>query len=284
MNVSQIEIKLSRATTLPVFSKVVKQVLSLSEDMNASARDYEMVIKQDTALTAKIIRTANSAYYNRGAQITTLQRAVTQLGNSTIRSICTAAAFNSSVKYTQKNKNYSPEAFWQHSLAVACTAKLIACLLDQSQAEEAFMAGLMHDIGKLALFMFLPVEAEMVLKNMETHNLSQYEAELEYLGMTHQDIGKLVAEHWDLPSHYVSSIINHHEPPLEIIYEDPLTSYVHVANALVYQIGLGMGPVGEANLVSQEIQDALGLTEAVYDKINHVVANEVARLTLQMGK
>ncbi|HLK56625.1 MAG TPA: HDOD domain-containing protein [Chthonomonadaceae bacterium] len=283
MNIQHLAIKLARATTLPVFSKVVKQVLTLAENPNASAREYELVIGQDTALSAKIIRTANSTFYNRGAQITTLQRAIVQLGNSTIRSICLAVGFKSSVDAVSCNKHFDSKVFWQHSLAVACTAKLIACLRNQPLAEEAFMAGMMHDIGKLALAMFLPGEAEYVYRLMELRNVSQYEAEMEALKLSHQDIGQMVAERWELPGVYLSSITSHHAPPLEVVFEDPLVSYVHIANALTYSTGLGLGPAGEMNQVDPMIQDMLELDPSVYDKINRVVANEVAQLSVQMG-
>ena len=181
MEIRHIETKLARATTLPILPNAVAQVLALTDNPNAGARDYERVIKQDAALTTKILRTANSPYYG-GGNITNLQRALSQLGVNAIRSICLAVSFQSALASRNLDRRFSPSRFWQHSLAVACGAKVLACVARDPNAEEAFIAGLVHDIGKLALCMFLPLETNQVYNMMAEQKISQYQADCKCWG------------------------------------------------------------------------------------------------------
>ncbi len=286
MELKHIETRLARATTLPILSNVVTQLLLLTEDPSASARDYERLIMQDAALTAKILRTANSPYFGGNGNITNLRRALTQVGNNSLRSICLTVSLQSALSTRNLNKAFQPATFWLHSLGVACAAKLLACLThDQMQAESAFIAGLVHDIGKLALCMFLPQEADSVYALMRTKKISQYEAELEFLGVTHQDIGSMAAERWQLPCIYLSPIARHHEPVNPETGEiDRMTAYVHMGNILVHQIGLDMEMFkSSATEPDPGVLELLNLSEQQYEAIRLALATEVQRLAGQMG-
>ncbi len=284
MEIKHIEIRLARATTLPIFPHVVQEVIGLSDNPNAGSRDYERVICHDAALVAKIIRTANAPYFGGSGNIGTLQRAVTQLGVNTVRSICLTAAFKSSLSSAKTNKRFVPRTFWQHSFAVACTCKLLACLAGRGMQEEAFIAGLMHDIGKLAAARFLNTEMDAVYKQMDVHKISQYEAEMQCWELSHQEIGGAVVRLWGLPSDYVSPITRHHTPTTEGAEIDRLTAYVHIANALVHHIGIDHGG-GSASSVDadQDVLDYVALGPQMYDRISNVIATEVARLSESMG-
>ena len=284
MELKHIETKLARATTLPILPHVVVQLLALTDDMNASARDYERLITQDTALLAKILRTANSTYYGSSGQITTLRRALAQLGNNTLRSLCLTVSLQSALSSKTLSKNFDSGNFWMHSLAVACAAKVLACLAHDPHAEEAFVAGLVHDIGKLALCMFLPQEAECVYALMKTQNLSQYDAELKFIGVTHQDIGLMAAEGWQLPDIYLPPIARHHTPVDEENKEvNRMVAYVHVGNIIAHQIGLSSAPTGTTPDADPAVLEFLGNSEEQYKLIHKVIANEVQRLSSQMG-
>ena len=283
MDVKDIEIKLSRATTLPIFPSVVKEMLALSDNPNASARDYERVISQDAALAAKIMRTANSSYYSGSGNITTIQRAVAQLGNNTIRSICLTAAFKSSLSSAKTNRSFDVGRYWQHCLGVACSAKMMACVAKMPFAEEAFVAGLLHDLGKLAAAMFLPEETDRVKRIMDAKKISQYDSEMLCWGITHQEIGLMVAIRWGLPDVYHLPISHHHTPYLDDGSIDPLTAFIHVANALVTGIGLGMEPDGVELPVDEFAREQVGVPQEMYTKIAGVVSTEVSKLSEQMG-
>lgn len=283
MDVKQIEVKIARATTLPVFPQVATQILALTENQNVSAREYERIISQDAALASKILRTANSPYFGGHGNITTLPRALSVLGVNTIRSICLTVAFQSALSLKGLDKRFIVNNFWQHSLAVACAAKILACLKRDPLAEEAFIAGLLHDIGKLALCMFLPLEANLVFTTMEKSAISQYEAEMQCLEITHEEIGALAAERWGLPEMYRLPISKHHTPTEDVYEIDPLTAYVHIANVLAYEADMGFAPAGEMNCADPLIVAFLDIPDGQYEPIRQTITNEVARLSGQMG-
>jgi putative nucleotidyltransferase with HDIG domain len=283
MDLKHIEVKMARATTLPVFPNVVFQVLRLTDNPNASTREYERLIAQDAALTSKILRTANTPYFGGGGRITSLQRALSLLGMSHLRSICMTVAFQSALQFRGLHPKFRAAEFWQHSLAVACGTKILACLNQYPQSEEAFIAGLLHDIGKLALCIFLPQEAGTILEAMAQRSISQYECELYYLDVTHQEIGRMAAERWGLPQMFHDPIAHHHNPTDNGFEIDPLTACVHVANALTHQVGLGFEPSGMAHEADPMVKDFLAFSEGQYNTIRVAIANEVSRLSLSMG-
>ncbi len=283
MELQHIDIKLARATTLPILPGVVAQVLKLTENTNASARDYERIISQDASMAAKVLRTANSPYFGGGGQITTLPRALMQLGTNTVRSICMTVAFQSSLMKKTFNRRFDVTHYWQHSLAVACAAKLLARLKRSPLAEEAFVAGLVHDIGKLVIAMFLSLEANPIYNLVEDAKLSDYEAEQQVLELTHQEIGRMAAERWGLPEMFYSPIAEHHTPTEDVLEIDMLTAFVHVGNALAYQIDLGFSPAGTMNSIDPLVFDFLEIPEAQYDPLRIAVLNEVMTLSKGFG-
>lgn len=285
MEIKHIETRLARASTLPILPNVVTQLLAMADDPNTSPKDYERLIIQDAALTAKLLRTANSPYFGGNGNITSLRRALTQVGINTLRSISLTVSLQSALNARNLNKSFQPGKFWLHSLAVACGAKLLACLNhDHKLAEEAFVAGLVHDIGKLALCMFLPQEADKVYALMQSEQISQYQAELSFLGITHQDLGYTAAEKWQLPRAYMMPIARHHTPGKDLIgTEARLTNYVHMANILAHDVRLELEPVHPALEPDNIVLESLRLSNQQYEALRLAIANEVQRMGSQMG-
>ncbi len=283
MELRHIETKLARATTLPILPNIVMQVLSLTEDVNAGARDYERLIVQDAALAAKILRTANSSYFGGNGQITSLRRALSQLGNNTLRSMCLTVSLQSALSSKTLDKAFNPNHFWMHSMAVACAAKILACVGRDSHAEEAFVAGLVHDIGKLALCMFLPQEAGCVYNLMKTRGLTQFDAEMQFLELTHQDIGHMAAQKWQLPDVYLPPIAHHHDPFRDGQEPDKLTAYVHIGNVIAHEVGLGFEAEGTTHCADPAVLAMLNISEEQYVPIRTAVMNEVTKMGSQMG-
>ena len=283
MELKYLETKLARATTLPILPTIVTQVLTLTEDMNASTRDYERLIMQDAALTAKILRAANSSYFGGSGQITNLRRALAQVGNNTLRSICLTVSLQSALHAKNLNAEFHPNHFWLHSMAAACGAKVLALLARDPQAEEAFIAGLVHDIGKLALCLFLPQEADCVYALMKTQRVSQFDAEMQLMQVTHQDIGVMAAQRWRLPHAYLSPIARHHNPAENGTPLDRLTAYVHIANVIAHEIGLGFDKAQMPLRADGDALALLNISEEQYEPIRLAVAHEVQKLGSLMG-
>lgn len=283
MQVRNIEVKLSRVTTLPILPNIAMEVLRLADDSGTSVREFERVISQDAGMTAKILRTANSPYYGGNGNILTLQRALAQLGVNAIRSISLTVSFQSAMACKQLNKGFNAQQYWQHSLAVACASKVIAVLKGGLMMEEAFIAGLLHDIGKLALSMMLPLEAELVYRMRDSQKVSDYEAEEKTLGMTHEQIGLLAAQKWNLPDIYYSPISKHHFPTDNVTEIDTLTAYVHLANVLAHEIEMGYDELGQVPELDYLVADMLAFPEEQYGPIRSAVGKEVAIMSKSFG-
>jgi len=282
VNIRDIEVKLARAP-LPVFPTVVSQILRLSEDPGATARDYEKIINISPELSAKILRTANSSYYGGNGQVATIQAALMRMGSDTVRSICVAVTFQATLQNKAAAQNMNMEAFWQHSLGVACATKILATLHKSPLKEPAFIAGLLHDIGKMALYMLMPQEGQLVRKYQEKQAADDYQAETAVLGVTHEEVGELAARLWTLPDMLLAPIAHHHRPLPADFASTPLMAYVNVGNALAYEAGLAFSPAGPNNEADPCALEFLGLPAEQYEPLRAVIVKEVQAISSQLG-
>ncbi len=219
---------------LPTLPQVLTSILSTMEDENASASDLERAIRQDQALSSKLLAVANSSYYGWASQITTLKRAVVVLGMAEVRKICLGAGiFNLLSRSRVKNFKLVEEQ-WVHSLAVAEGARTLALSTRKVDPEQAFTGGLLHDLGRLAMATFFPDEMEAVARLAAAEDISLHEAE-GLLGVDHEDLGIFLAEHWRLPPMLSEVMGRHHEPHPDLAFLE-LVAVVHVADCLVHGI------------------------------------------------
>ncbi|CCW34200.1 uncharacterized domain HDIG-containing protein [Chthonomonas calidirosea] len=278
MELSQLEIRIARTPSFPLLSSAATEIMGLA-DHYKNIREYERIILRDPALAANILRAANSAYYGGDGSLTNLSQAIARLGINTVRSICITAAFHSSLNGKRLHKLFNPQSFWQHSLAVACSCKVLAAMIHYSDPELAFIAGLLHDIGKPALYMFFPLQMNLVHETVQSEILTQFQAEYSIMQFTHQECGRLVASRWQLPTVYHEAIGNHHNPLSSAHEPDMLALLVHVGNALAHRAGitciLGEPDSGYDEAVVAE----LDLDVEQFDALARIIATEVAKLS-----
>jgi len=280
MNLATVEIKMTRATALPVLPHIVTHLLKLTSSSNATMRDYERVIMQDSAIASKVLRVANSSMYGTRS-VMTLDKAVSMMGINTVRSISTAVAFQSALTNKNLPKGFLVNEYWQHSLGVACAAKILAIIKKYPQPDEAFIAGLMHDIGKMALALYLPTEANYVYQTMLKQKISQYEAEHNLFDLTHQDIGLLIARKWELPAAYHDCIASHHTPATGEGEINLLTACVHVGNFLAHEAGCYDTPYRSHSDPDPVILSYLDIPEAQFEPLKEVIRKEIRQLSQQ---
>ncbi|MCS6860553.1 MAG: HDOD domain-containing protein [Abditibacteriales bacterium] len=194
---------------VPTLPTIVTQVFEVMRRPTSSAHDVEKVVVNDQAISAKILRVANSAFYGFPRRITTIAHAIAILGFNNVQSmILGIAAFDA---FRAKKLNLYD--FWKHSIATGTAARFIAQKV-QCPADEAFTAGILHDVGKLIFVL----QAENTYQNVlelqqrEESPLSSLEAEQSLLHFTHPEAGAVVAERWALPRRYVAAIAHHHDP------------------------------------------------------------------------
>ena len=187
--------------------QTLAEVLKVTRDEKASARDLAAVLQKDPALTARILRIVNSAYYGLGREIGTVSQAVVTLGTRAVTSLALSASV---YKLTADWRTTTdPVRFWRHSLEVAIASRMVAEASGYSASEEAFVAGLLHDIGILVLEDSFPDKFKEIKTRLSRgEGLSEIEDEL--WGTNHARVGKFLLEQWHIPSKLCDAVGHHH--------------------------------------------------------------------------
>lgn len=245
---------------LPALSHVASKVLAITEDPDANASDLAETINLDPNLAASILKLANSAYYGFARHISTVTDAIVLLGFSTIKSLTIAASTYKIYNKEVSGYSLSKGEIWRHSIGCAMMSKLIAMRSKYKVPEEAYVAGLIHDIGKIVLDRFVEKEFTQINEIVDNEKISFSEAEKRILGFDHPEVGAKVVERWNFPANLVEAIRYHHEPEKAEV-APILTSIVHIADASCLMLGIGLGGDGLSYPLNEKAVDMLTLTE-----------------------
>ena len=235
---------------LPTLPTVVTQMMSLIDNPNTSANDVAKLISTDQALTAKMLKLANSAFYGFLREIATVNHAVVVLGFETVKSLGLSVSVLERFSGANDNGEFDRQRFWEHSIACAVAARILAAKVryrTRGQG-EAFAGGILHDIGKLVLSQFFPDEFSEILHLVNTENIYIGKAEEEVLGLTHAEVGAWLGERWNMPKQLVDAIAYHHMPGRLPQREAELPSLIHLADFLCRREQIGDG--GSARMPS----------------------------------
>lgn len=219
------------------------KIIRLMNDASSTAGQVADVMETDQALTARVLRVANSAYYGLPRRVATARDAVVLLGHNTLRSLIFTASVSGILGRKATGYALGEGELWKHSMGVANGCRLIARRNHRGLAEEAYVAGLLHDIGKIVLEQFLREEFANTMEVANAKSLTFDQAEREIFGLDHAQVGGLLAERWQLPPDFVSAI-RHHHSPLEAKDALVITAIVHIADLIALELGLGLGADG----------------------------------------
>ena len=248
---------------LPSLPAIVMELLNSIEQDDIDINVLAKKVSQDQALTAKTLRFANSSFYGTPSKVTTIQQAITLLGVANVRNLITAAAISGSFPENQC-AGFNFKEFWRHSIATAICAKLLARHLHVN-ADYAFTAGLLHDIGRLVLVTRFPEHYAAAIAYRAAHDCYMLEAERAVLGIDHVIAGHALAVHWHFSEIMQHAIVGHHEP------EQPgagvLVSLVHVANSIVHALDLNNDEDDLVPPISLLAWNNLGLDEEIYQHV-----------------
>jgi HD-like signal output (HDOD) protein len=236
VELNSLAIKVARSENLPVLPEIISSVLKLADDPNASGRAMEKLIERDPAITAKILRVANSSYYGM-VKVPTIGRALGVLGMNTIRSLVIGVAYQQVVAGRAEAMHFNKLSFWRHSLAVATGARIIGKMKMPLESEELYGAGMLHDVGMLVMDRFCPDELDQAIRTAQDENCPLHLAEKQVCGFDHSDAGGLLAEKWGLPDVMSSAILYHHNVLADQEHFET-TCIVAAANTLAHQCGL----------------------------------------------
>jgi putative nucleotidyltransferase with HDIG domain len=263
---------------LPAMPHVASKVLELSADPNTSAAQLQQVISDDQAMTARILKIANSAMYSCSRKIKTLTEAIVMLGFNSIRSLVVTSAARNLYQSGNKRMGLKERLLWEHSIGTAFGCRLLVQERFPALAEEAFLAGLMHDIGKLVLNLHASEQFDEIVQIVYNENRMFCDTEHEMLGFDHTEVGAMLINKWKL-SQLLEQVIRDHHQSAALTTDNPLLLYLDLANNLCKRQGIGFVEVPDLDLMTLPANRILELPEAAFEataeKLAHTLETEM---------
>jgi putative nucleotidyltransferase with HDIG domain len=198
----------SEIQTLPCLPPVLLGVQKAITEGDVGARELAHVILADPSLTARVLKLANSLYYAGNQKIRTVTQAILVMGFETVRNLVLGLSVYDMLSNLPKAMDY--RTVWRHSLCCGVCSRYFAAKLRIPNPEQAFVAGLLHDLGKLVLGQFFPEAYAEVRRKVTEEKLTYHHAEMRVLGYTHEDVGRCVAEYWAFPEE-LAQVVSRHE-------------------------------------------------------------------------
>jgi len=261
----------SGSVHIPVYSSTVARLQSLVTKENADAKQVEQVLNQDPALAAQVLRVANSPFYGGLSKISTITGAVQRLGMRQVVNIAVLTTQRAAHVSKDAAVNTLMQRLWQHAVGCAIGAKWLAEHANcREHANEAFMAGLLHDVGALMLL--------RVLEGLRQEHPSQPMPEslvMEVMTSLHAEQGARIIRHWGLPDSYAEVAANHHAHDDN---GDTVTQLVRIANHACHKLGMSLTPDASIRLSTLPECHSLGVRELTLAEMEIAIEDGVAAL------
>lgn len=252
---------------IPVQAGIISKIISLDIDANNCFQELDDAISSDQGVASLVLRVVNSPFYNRGNKVTTIPFAISLLGYSVVRSLA-LLAFSRSLFSQTRNELFRLH-IWQHSLLTAIASQSICEEFGNAKLnDEAFIAGLMHDTGKVLMYTHNPDLYQDVFKFAFENNCSSVQAEHHYFGFDHCQVGAEAVDEWKLPERFKAYMgVDLSTPPADHHTDIVLTS-LRAANFLLKAAGIG-GPEIDDYDIKKSALSSFGLRDAVYENLLH---------------
>ena len=259
---------------MPSLSTTVGKVMEICSRTDASPNELNRVISLDPVLTGQVLKLINSAYYSLMNKVTSLTRAITMLGMNTVKNMALSTAIIRSVSGAKKSQALPTKKFWAHSIATGVCAKLLAKAngVPVMECEEFFVAGLLHDLGKIPF----GDEYIAVLHAAQLEQRALIEMEQELIGMDHQEVGKLISEKWQLNEVMTSAICHHHD--IDSAPESQRVKVAYVALANIYANIHDLGYAGDPFPRESEIEALLNAAGLKWEMLGEIAGDVEAEI------
>jgi len=265
---------ISDVRELPTLPQVAVTLMDLLDDASTGAPEINRVMARDPALASKILKLVNSAYYGLSNRISSLNQAIVILGFKTVKSVALSASVMGLFKAPGETGPFNRAIFWKHSIGCACVARLVARKQKGLDAETAFSAGLLHDIGKLVLDHYVPSDIEAIVELAEKNGSSFLEAERAILQTDHAEIGRWVTEKWGLPKELVAAIGYHHD--IEAAPEKSLVAVVQFADYLAKLKGIAASGSCETPELAKDVWSMLSVDKGDLPELVNTINQEIS--------
>lgn len=250
------------------------RIVEVVQDPRSSAADLHKIVQNDPALSARVLRVVNSAFYGLPGQIGSIDRAIMMLGLNAVKNIAIATSLAKMFRQRQVNDDFSGKDLWLHSVAVGASNKLITKAIGLSLPDEAFLAGLIHDLGLVAVMQCFPEKlAELV--NLARSGVPFRLAEEKVLGANHEEIGAALTKSWKFPRSFQFVAGYHHRPEELEKGARMLAVVTHVSDVLCKQLGLGLRITVEVDDVDAALVAEIGLGMAELKQVAEGIEQEL---------
>lgn len=271
-----------RIEMIPTLPEMYQKMTAIIHQPNTTAADLASVLEKDPALTGRLIRLVNSALYALPRKVGTIRQAIVIVG---FRSIQQLVLSTSVVKMFKGGGDdlFSPYTFWKHSIATALATQPLAREIRLHDPEEAFTAGLLHDIGHLLLAEYQTEVFRQILETCAETGQSALEVERSILGYNHGSVGGALMDYWKFPLHLVDAVQYHHTPSRAPEDREPICRVVHLADRIAMAAGYpsDLDKFGSEGEVTTE--EAFGLSPTQLSKIQDVVAQSLPEVVETYG-
>jgi HD-like signal output (HDOD) protein len=273
INLDQI---LTQANLIEPLPATATRLAGLLSQPDWDLQDVVRAIELDAALTARLLRVANSVLFRAAREISTARDAVLRVGAATAAGVAVGIGARHLMLAALPEYQGREDALWRHSVASALAVQHMGRQCKIQAPPEAFTAALLHDIGKILLCQSLNNNLIMLLRDSRERGMSELEAEWEVLEVTHPELGGLIAQHWNLPASIVQAISLHHSPLSAVRREHLATCRaVQLADCVAKAIGAGIdGKIADLES-TQPVREALGLGLEPFQSLCRVVGEEL---------
>ncbi|MGM0553416.1 MAG: HDOD domain-containing protein [Pseudomonadota bacterium] len=256
-----LEGRVRSANQLLAMPRVLSEVTALLDAEDSNSARIAASLGRDPGLVALVLRIANSPAYAQARKVDSVERAITLLGRETLRRLVVAGAITRATGGIPDQERLPLEVFWRHSAYCAVIARQLADRVLPAQAGSVFLAGLLHDLGKLLLFTQSPEAAHRAfLSSLDVgHALTPQAAEREQLGFDHAQLGGALAGHWGLPENLVACVAGHHMPVAAPEEHRVAVTLVHLANTGAHLAELDSRDWNDAPPVDPDAWERVGL-------------------------
>jgi putative nucleotidyltransferase with HDIG domain len=224
--------KITAIATLP---EVTSKIIATVEDPKASASALHKIVSHDPALVSRILKVVNSAFYGLPGQIGSIERAIVLLGLNAVKNIAVAASLGQMFRGVKLTEEFTAKDLWTHCMAVAVTSRELAKQMKLPIADEAFLAGMIHDLGLLVSLQVSPEKLRAACEKAKGSETPFCEIEREVVGVDHQQLGAGLAEHWKFPRSCQLVAGHHHHPAALSDNNRLLVTLVYVADTICCQ-------------------------------------------------
>ncbi len=254
---------ISSIATLP---EVTARIIKTVEDPKSNAQQLNKIVSNDPALVTRILKVVNSAFYGLPGQIASIERAIVMLGLNAVKNIAVAASLGQLFRTAKLCEGFTAKDLWTHCLAVAVASREIARQAKLPLADEAFLAGMIHDVGILVSLQVWPEKLRVVCDQVRQSGREFCEVEREVMGVDHQQLGTALAEKWSFPKSCQVVAGFHHEPELPADGARQLVCVVSAADQLVASAGIGFN-LSRLRSKTPATFDAMGITPPVIEAV-----------------